>query len=140
MIETLKSLRFGTLCALYLFGFVMFTFQYMHTFLPFNTKTAEAQISEYIGVSIGGETQGVADLCCNGIVLDFDSVNPLSPYILDGEALWVPLLSSSYQNGNEFSSGYNVLGTLMPGLCITIESECYTPEYKITIRTIGTSN
>ena len=139
MIKTLKSLSFGSLCGLYIFGFAMLGFQYIHSYIPLNSKTAEAQISSYTALSIGGETEGVSDLCCNGIVLDFSSVSPASPWILDGEALWVPLLSASYSNGNEFTSGYNTLGTLMPGICITIESECYTPEYKITIRTIGTS-
>ncbi len=139
MIETLKNLKFGTLCTLYIFGLAMFSFQYMHTYMPFNTKTAEAQISEYIGVSIGGETEGVSDLCCNGLVLEFSSISPLSPWILDGEALFVPGLSAGFANGNEYSEGYNTLGTLMPGLCLTISSECYTPEYKITVRTVGTS-
>ncbi len=135
MIKILRELSFSTLCMLYVFGFAMFGFQYMFS----KQVTAQAQISEYLAISIGGETNGVSDVCCNGVVLDFDSVAPLSPWILDGEALFVPGLSASYSNGNEFSSGYNTLGTLMPGICLTVSSECYTPEYKITIRTIGTS-
>lgn len=135
MIEALKKLNFSTLCILYVFGFAMFGFQYMFS----NQVTAQAQISAYTAVAIGGETQGVTDLCCNGVILDFDSVNPLSPWILDGEALFVPGLSSSYENGNEFSSGYNVLGTVRPGICVTVESECYSVEYHLEIGVIGTS-
>ena len=138
MIQTLKTLSFKSLSFLYAFGLAMLVFQYSQSYVP-STQTAEAQISAYTATTIGGQTNGVTDLCCNGVVLDFDSINPLNPFILNGEALFVPLLSGSYSNGNEFSSGYNTLGTVVPGICLTVESECYTPEYKLTIRKIGTS-
>ncbi len=133
--KTLKELKFTTLCALYLFGYFVLVLQYLFLFAP----SAYAQsISGYTATLIGGTTNGVTNVCCNGVVLDFDSVNPLNLFILDGEALFDPILSTSYDHGNEFTSGYNVVGTIMPWTCITVESECYSVEVLPRIRTIGT--
>ncbi len=134
--KTLRELKFTTLCTLYLLGYFVLILQYVLLFAP----TAYAQsISGYTATLIGGTTNGVTDVCCNGVVLDFDSVNPLNLAILDGEALFDPILSTSYDNGNEFSSGYNVVGSIMPWTCITVESECYSVEVIPRIRMIGTS-
>jgi hypothetical protein len=132
--KTLAELNFVTLCSLYLFGLYLMGIQYMYIQSP----TVDAQ-SSFTATLIGGETNGVTDVCCNGVVLDFDSVNPLNLSILDGEALFDPVLSTSYDNGNEYSSGYNVLGNIMPWMCITVSSECESAEQIPRIRNIGTA-
>jgi hypothetical protein len=132
--KTLREFDFVTLCSLYVFGIFMLSVQYFFT----QTPKVDAQTS-YTATLIGGETNGVSDVCCNGVVLDFDSINPLNLSILDGEALFDPILSSSYDNGNEYSSGYNVLGNIMPWMCITVSSECESAEQIPRIRNIGTA-
>lgn len=132
--KTLKELNFSTLCALYIVGLGLLVAQYIYIYSP----VANAQAS--FATLIGGTTNGVSDVCCNGVVLDFDSVNQANPLILDGEALFDPVLSTSYDNGNEYSSGYNVLGNVMQWICITVESECYSSESILRIRNIGTSD
>ncbi len=132
--KTLKELNFITLCFLYLFGLSMFTAQYLFS----NTRTVHA-ITSIMATLIGGTTNGVSDICCNGVVLDFDSISPMNMSILDGEAIFVPIVSRSYDNGNEYSSGYNVIGNLMPGVCVQVEAECESVESMPVIRNIGTS-
>lgn len=87
---------------------------------------------------IGGQTEGVSDLCCNGTILEFSSVEPQNQNILDGEALWETGKTDSYDYGNEFSEGYWTLGTVSQGVCITIESECESSENVQVINLIGT--
>lgn len=101
-------------------------------------KKTEAQISGYTGFLIGGTTEGIDEVCCNGVKLSFDSVSPMNQFILDGEALFTPIVSTSYREGNELTQGYCTLGVNFPGVCLTVSSECYTPEYIMTIRSIGT--
>lgn len=161
MIKTLRELNMGTLCMLYVFGFMMLGCQYLFSAQPL---TASAQMSgsggmggssgggsssgssgnsgsQYVATVIGGKTGGVNDdeTCCNGVVLDFTSVNKANVFILDGYALYVPGISESYDHGNEFSEGYNVLGTVGPEVCLIPSSECYEAEYILGIRVIGTS-
>ena len=89
---------------------------------------------------IGGTTGGVSDLCCNGIIVEFDSNFPTNMNILDGEALIVPLISGLYDSGNEMTEGYNTLGKVTPfGICVTIESECYSVEMMTQVISVGTS-
>lgn len=132
--KILKELNFGTLCFLYLFGLSLFTFQYIYTYTP----VSNAQLS-ILATLIGGTTDGVTDVCCNGVVLEFSSQNTLNTSILDGEALFVPVVSTSYSSGNEYSSDYATLGTIMPGLCFDVEDECYSVSSMPIIKTLGTS-
>jgi hypothetical protein len=107
----------------------------------FNSQKVSAQSSgSSVALLIGGTTEGVSDFCCNGLVLEFDSVNPAIPLILDGEAIFVPGISDSYDNGNEYSEEYNTLGKLGPGVCVTPDSECESVEYMPEIQVIGTSS
>lgn len=165
MIKALKELSFGSLTALFAFSFLMFSFQYnfsgpvatthaqFGSFGSFgggsssgsgsggSSSGGSSGASEYTAVAIGGKTEGVSDdtTCCNGVVLKFSSVNPASPWILDGEAIFVPLISESYDHGNEYSEGYNVLGTVRPGLCFLPDDYCESFEYIHEIGVIGTA-
>jgi hypothetical protein len=132
--KTLRELNFSTLCTIYVLILCSLIFQYTLT----QSSKANAQTS-FLATLIGGQTNGVSDLCCNGVVLDFDSVDSTNISILDGEALFVPGISSSYDHGNEYSSGYNTVGNLITGLCVTIESECESVDSMPIIISIGTS-
>jgi hypothetical protein len=110
-----------------------------------NSVIAQSGGSSFITFLIGGETKGISNsgtpLCCNGIKLEFGSVDSNNQYIVDqGEpVLWEPGMSQSYDSGNEFTQGYNTVGLLTPGQCITISSECESTENINVIRIIGTS-
>lgn len=132
--KTLKELNFITLCCLYLFNLSLFTFLYINEYV--NVSNAQ---SSFMATLIGGTTNGSTDICCNGIILDFDSQDQTNLYILDGEALFMPIFSRSYVEGNEQSSGYNVLGNLVPGLCLDVEAECESATQIPVIKSIGTS-
>lgn len=107
----------------------------------FNAKEVNAQSSSsYTATLIGGETEGIADFCCNGLVLEFDSVSQANTFILDGEAIFVTGISDTYDNGNEYSEGYNTIGKLRPGLCFLPDEECESAEYIPEIQLIGTSS
>jgi len=100
-----------------------------------HVKKAEAAVS--LATLIGGRTLGVIDVCCNGIVLGFTSVQPLNPNILYGSALF-SVGSQSYDHGNEFSAGFCSLGSLIPNVCVDIESECESSSYMPQVNQIGT--
>ena len=87
---------------------------------------------------IGGQTLGVNGVCCNGVKLGFTSVSTLNPNILQGEALWIPLVSKTYDNDNQTSVGYCALGKLFPAVCLTIISECTVSEPIPVITLLGT--
>ncbi len=163
MYKALKELSFGTLCGLYVFGFSMLGAQYVFS-KP--VSTADAQLSggssstggsgggsssgggsgntstQYTATLIGGTTGGVNDdeVCCNGIVLDFESNFPGNPLILDGYALFVPGLSKGWEtDNNHYEEDYNTLGSVRQGLCFTPESECYSVETILEVVHVGTS-
>ena len=95
--------------------------------------------SSYMATLIGGETEGVSDVCCNGIILSFSSINSNNQNILDGDAMFVPKSSESYDNGNEFSEGYNTLGLLSQSICLDIAQECESGDIMPQIKVIGTA-
>lgn len=106
----------------------------------FSSNNISAQSSSYTATLIGGETGGVEEVCCNGVIVSFESVNTLNPNILDGEAIIIPGVSQIYDHGNEMSEGYCALGKVTPyGVCVTIESECYSVEIMTQVISVGTS-
>jgi hypothetical protein len=97
--------------------------------------------AEMMASLIGGKTLGPAEdqECCDGVILGFESVMPSNPHILNGNALWKPTATISYDYGNEFQPTACTLGLVSMGTCQTIESECESPKPMLVIRKIGTS-
>ncbi len=142
MYSTLKELSFGTLIALYAFGLMSASTLYLFSKPVLSTSAQSSSgASGYIATMIGGETEGVSSetTCCNGVVLEFSSDFPANQFILDGEALFVPGISTSYDYGNEYSEGYHTLGTVRQGLCFIPDDYCESVESILEIRVIGTS-
>ncbi len=119
-------------------SFVFVAFIALNYFVFFGKNSVIAQSIDITAVAIGGKTEGVSDLCCNGIILDFESIDSGNPWILDGEAIFVPISSQSYDHGNEFTEGYYTLGKLSTGICLTITSECESADVMPQIKVIGT--
>jgi hypothetical protein len=158
MYKTLKELSFGTLCGLYVFGFSMLG---MQAFFSRPMIAAEAQMSgsssgggssssggsgntstQYTATLIGGTTGGVNDdeVCCNGIVLDFESNFPGNPLVLDGYALFVPFISKGWEtDDNHYDENYNTLGTVRQGLCFLPDDYCESFETILEVVHVGTS-
>lgn len=111
--------------------------------LFYSSPTVNAQIGALIYRFIGGQTTGIdftnTTLCCNGFWLGFDSVQPSNISIINGDsALWIPGFTQTYDNHNEFTQGYCSLGTIVPGPCLTVASECYSLEIVPVIQRVGT--
>lgn len=105
-------------------------------FIELGTERVEAQ--GILSTLLGGTTGGVRYVCCNGVVLNFNSINPGNPNILDGQALWVPGVTRSYDHTREFLPGFCTVGKLIPGACMTVSSGCSTPRPMPIIQEIGT--
>jgi hypothetical protein len=136
MLKVLQQTSFLSLCALYIGGLSLLTFQFSTIFTP----VAYAQsISSFTATLIGGKTKGVTDVCCNGVVLGFSAADKTNIFVLDGDAIFIPGLSNSYLSGNEFTTQYNQLGNLLPSLCVTVESECESAKEIPMVWHIGTS-
>lgn len=129
---------------------VFVAFIALNYFVFFGKTSVIAQSVGGGGVSlvflIGGETKGISTssdmpLCCNGVKLEFSSIDSNNPYIVDeGEpVLWAFGTTGSYLNGNELTEDYNTLGRLTSGQCITIISECEATEDINVIKVVGTS-
>lgn len=154
MYKTLKELSFGTLCGLYVFGFAMLGAQYV---LSKPASTADAQMSggsgssgggsgntstQYTATLIGGTTGGINDdeVCCNGVVLDFESNFPGNPLILDGYALFVPFISKGWEtDDHHYEEDYNTLGNVRQGLCFIPDDYCESFETILEVVHVGTS-
>lgn len=132
-----------------LFIFGAFLFLNYLVFLGENSVIAQSiggggGATSFLTTLIGGETQGISSddipLCCNGIKLEFSSIDSSNMYIVDEgtPVLWDWVDTLSYQNGNEFTEGYYTVGLLARGQCITIESECEETEDIPVIKVIGT--
>lgn len=101
---------------------------------------AQSLLSGFMVEHIGGKTKGTGDtMCCNGIVLDFESQEPMNPWILDGEAIFTPGISESYEAYNEFDEGYCTIGKLFTFICLDPENECAGGSIMPGILTVGTS-
>lgn len=101
---------------------------------------ADAQSSSYTAMWIAGETGGVEDVCCNGVIVSFESIDSKNQYYLDGEAIIIPGVSKLYSAGNEMSEGYCTLGKVNQyGFCLTISSECESVEQYPQVVAVGTS-
>ncbi len=120
--------------------FLLFSFIFLNYLVFFgNNSVIAASTGISIATLIGGTTGGVSDVCCNGIVLSFDSIDSSNRSILDGDALWETGSTNSYNYHNEFTEGYYTLGLLSQGQCITIESECESAENIPVIKHVGTN-
>ena len=163
MYNALKGLSFGTLCGLYIFGFSMLGMQYVFS-KPLTSASAQMEMggssggmgggsssgggsgntsSQYTATLIDGTTGGINDdeLCCNGIVLDFESRWPENPIFLDGYALFVPGISRGWETeDNQYEEGYNVIGNVRQGLCFIPDDYCESVETILEIVHVGTSN
>lgn len=123
--------------------FLLFSFVFLNYLVFFGNNSVIAQStggSSMMATLIGGTTEGVSDVCCNGIVLEFDSIDSSNMNILDGEALYgfSTGVTQSYDHHNEFTEGYYTLGLLSQGMCMTIDSECEDSESMPLIKHIGT--
>ena len=131
--KKIKSFKIVTLF------FLLVAFLMTNYFLFQKVDYIKAQTLNFLAQIIGGQTEGVSGLCCNGVKLSFTSADPSHIFLLDGEALYTPVLTQSYQHGNEFTQGYNTIGKLMPGICLEISEDCAPGEPIPQILLIGTS-
>ncbi len=98
--------------------------------------------TQYTATLIGGTTGGVNDdeVCCNGVVLDFESNFPGNPLILDGYALFVPFISKGWEtDDHHYEEDYNTLGTVRQGLCFIPDDYCESFETILEVVHVGTS-
>jgi hypothetical protein len=99
----------------------------------------EAIISQFTATLIGGKTEGVQYVCCNGIRVAFDSIQMENPHILDGEAIITPGISELYKHGNEMTQGYYAVGSLLPGMvCLDPAEDCAPSGTYPQVLTVGT--
>lgn len=109
---------------------------FTYAFIARNNVGAQASIAQMIG----GKTQGVQQVCCNGLILGFESVNSAQPLILDGEAIYMPGLSASFSYYLESASSSCSLGKLLGQVpCLDPGEECASSGSYPLIATVGTS-